>query len=168
MRCACPGDLVQIDTVTITLLPGLTVRQCTTVDGVSRWKVQGVYSRTTSRCAKLVLARVLEEMPFPVRHIQVDGGSEFMGEFEEACMQANIPLIVLPPRSPKLNAHVERANGTDRYEFYGFYEIGATITEIRQAAKKWQHIYNHVRPHQALNLAPPAKYLARPNRKKAA
>ncbi|RME08662.1 MAG: transposase [Bacteroidetes bacterium] len=116
----------------------------------------------------MALQEVLAEMPFPVRHIQVDGGSEFMGEFELACMKAGIPLIVLLPRSPKLNGHVERANGTDRHEFFGFYEVGTTIAEVRRAAKKWQYIYNHIRPHKSLNLIPPARYLANLNRKTAA
>ncbi|RME36677.1 MAG: transposase [Deltaproteobacteria bacterium] len=88
-----------------------------------------------------------------------------MGEFELACMEAGIPLIVLPPRSPKLNGHVERANRTDRHEFFGFYEVGTTIAEVRRAAKKWRYIYNHIRPHKSLNLIPPAKYLANLNRK---
>jgi len=168
-KARLPGDLVQIDTVTVTPFPGLTIKQFTAVDVVSRWKVQGIYSRATSRCAKMALREVLAEMPFPVRHIQVDGGSEFMGEFEAACMEADISLIVLPPRSPKLNGHVERANGTDRHEFFGFfYEVGATIAEVRKAAKKWQYIYNHIRPHKALNLIPPARYLANLNRKTAA
>src|SRR5438552_4376473 len=37
-----------------------------------------------------------------------DGGSEFAAEFEEACQQKQLPLFVLPPKSPKLNGHVER------------------------------------------------------------
>ena len=51
-------------------------------------------------------------MPFGLRAVQVDGGSEFMAEFEQACLDRGIALFVLPPRSPKLNGHVERANGT--------------------------------------------------------
>ena len=30
---------------------------------------------------------IVERMPFPIKAIQVDGGSEFQGEFEEACRQ---------------------------------------------------------------------------------
>jgi len=56
------GDLVQVDTVTIHLLPGLTIKQFTAVDVVSRWKVQGVYSRATSRCAAKALEEILAEV----------------------------------------------------------------------------------------------------------
>ena len=34
-----------------------------------------------------------------------------------------IKLYVLPPRSPKMNCYVERANETYRYEFWNVYEI---------------------------------------------
>lgn len=69
-------------------------------------------------------------------------------------------MFLLPPRSPRLNGHVERANGTDRHEFFGFFELGATVPEVRKAAKKWQPIDNHIRPHKSLNLIQSAKYLA--------
>ena len=57
-------------------------------------------------------------MPFPVRAIQVDGGSEFQAAFEAACQARGIRLFVLPPRSPKLNGCVQRAQRTHTEEFY--------------------------------------------------
>ena len=59
-----------------------------------------------------------QRMPFKIKAIQVDGGSEFMAQFEEACQQRRIRLFVLPPRSPKLNGSVERAQRTHTEEFY--------------------------------------------------
>jgi transposase InsO family protein len=53
-------------------------------------------------------------MPFTIKAIQVDGGSEFEATFEEECHKQDIRLFVLPPRSPKLNGHVERAYNTIR------------------------------------------------------
>ncbi len=47
-------------------------------------------------------------LPFPLRAIQIDGGSEFKAEFEAACEQKGIALWVLPPRSPELDGRVER------------------------------------------------------------
>ena len=54
-------------------------------------------------------------MPWPIKAIQIDGRSEFMADFENACQERNIPLYVLPPRSPKLNGAVERCNAAWRY-----------------------------------------------------
>jgi hypothetical protein len=56
-------------------------------------------------------------MPFEVRAIQVDGGSEFKAEFEAACQAQGLRLFVLPPRSPKLNGRVERAQRTHKRSF---------------------------------------------------
>jgi len=51
-------------------------------------------------------------MLFVIKAIQVDGGSEFESVFKEECQKRNIKLFVLPPRSPKLNGCVERAQKT--------------------------------------------------------
>jgi IS30 family transposase len=75
-------------------------------------------SRASSACAAKFLDKIISTFPFPVVSIQVDGGSEFMKDFETACQEKNIPLFVLPPRSPKLNGGVEHCNKTSRHEFY--------------------------------------------------
>ncbi|MDZ7729390.1 MAG: integrase core domain-containing protein [Dehalococcoidia bacterium] len=41
-----------------------------------------------------------------------------MAEFEQACRDHGIRLFALPPYSPKLNGHVERANRTFLDDFY--------------------------------------------------
>ncbi|MGB6837872.1 MAG: hypothetical protein WBF66_09235 [Dehalococcoidia bacterium] len=92
-----PGDLIQVDTAEIRPLPGLVYKNFAARDVVSRWDVLEVHSRATAQAAASFLNRVLERMPFPVRAIQVDGGSEFRAQFEEACQKRNIRLFVLPP-----------------------------------------------------------------------
>ena len=44
------------------------------------------------------------QAPFPIRSLQVDGGSEFRDEFEQACRDLGIPLYVLPPKNPNTTA----------------------------------------------------------------
>jgi len=85
-----------------------------------------------------------------VRAIQVDGGSEFQGAFEEACQQQGINLFVLPPRSPKLSGHVERANRTHAEEFYEVAGLPWSVAELNQDALARERVYSTVRPHQAL------------------
>jgi hypothetical protein len=58
-----------------------------------------------------------------VRAIQIDGGSEFKTTFEAACPELRIQLFVLPPRSSRLNGHVERVHRTHQEEFYDLYDI---------------------------------------------
>jgi putative transposase len=88
----------------------------------------------------------------------VNGGSEFMAGFEEACRQRGIRLFVLPPHSPKLNGCVERANRTHTEEFE-LYDGDLDLPSLNIALQQWEHIYNTVRPHQALDNRTPAEYL---------
>ncbi len=119
----------------------------------------GVRSCATAGTARDFLAELQERAPFPVRAIQVDGGSEFMAEFEAACQAEQIALFVLPPRSPKLNGHVERANGTARREFWELYDGEVELPPLQAALLAWEQQYNHVRPHQALDYQTPAEFL---------
>jgi transposase InsO family protein len=98
-------------------------------------------------------------MPFGVRALQVDGGAEFGGGFEEACRERGIKLYVLPPRSPKLNGHVERAHRTHSEEFYEVYDGDLDLVNLNRALQEWEYTYNQVRPHQALDGRTPLEYL---------
>src|ERR1700741_4796722 len=82
------------------------------------WDVVQAHTRATAQSATQFLDTLQHRMPFPIRAVQVDGGSEFAAEFELACQQRGLHLFVLPPRSPKLNGAVERANRTHSEEFY--------------------------------------------------
>ena len=81
-----------------------------------------------------------------------------MGEFEDYCEDEGIKLYVLPPRSPKMNGFVERANETYRYEFWNVYEIPDNIQDTRKLLRKFEYKYNFERPHQALNYLTPMEF----------
>ena len=154
-----PGDLVQLDTLDIRPLPGVVLKHFTAHDVLSRWNVIGVNSRATASTAAHFLDTLKSRMPFPVRAIQVDGGSEFEAVFEEECQRRGIKLFVLPPHSPKLNGGVERANWTHTEEFYEVTEIPFDISELRSELLEWERVYDTVRPHQALDYLTPLEFL---------
>lgn len=154
-----PGDLVEMDTMDVRPLPGIVLKHFTARDVVSRWDVLGVFTRATANTASSFLNDVLERMPFGVKAVQVDGGSEFEAGFESACEQRGIKLFVLPPRSPKLNGHVERAHRTHAEEFYELYDGDLDSPILRSALREWEEVYNRVRPHQALDGQTPIGYL---------
>jgi len=153
------GDLVQLDTLDIRPLPGVLLKHFTAHDVISRWNVISVYNRATATTATHFLDILEERMPFPVKAIQVDGGSEFEAIFEEACQRRGIKLFVLPPRSPKLNGGVERAHRTHTEEFYEVTESSFDIAELGNELLEWERIYNTVRPHQALGYLTPSMFL---------
>jgi putative transposase len=154
-----PGQIVQLDTVHIGLVPGKTIRHFTAYDPVVRWTVAKAYNRATAAAARLFLDKLLADMPFTVEGIQVDGGSEFMAEFEAECERRKLKLYVLPPRTPQLNGGVERCNGAWRYEFYACTDLPGSVEELNPLIDDWQDTYNFVRPHRALSGLTPAEYL---------
>jgi len=156
---AAPGDLVQVDTADVRLDGSAVVyKHFSGRDFVSRWDVLDVHWRATARSAADFLTVLQERMPFPVRAIQVDGGSEFKAEFEAACQAKGLLLFVLPPRSPKLNGRVERAQRTHKEEFYQMLDPPDSIAELREGLKAQEICYNTVRPHQALGQRTPKEF----------
>ncbi len=130
-----PGDLVEVVTLDLRPLPGVILKHFTARDLSSRWDVIGVYTRATAVTATSFLGQVRERMPFKVSAIQVDGGSEFYAQFEDTCKELGIRLFVLPPRSPKLNGHVERAQRTHTEEFYEIYDGDLDMASLNHALR---------------------------------
>jgi transposase InsO family protein len=154
-----PGDVVQIDSLKVSLGYGRQARQFTAIDCASRWSLAMASHRLTAASAARFLDRLLAAMPFPVRAIQIDGGSEFMAEFEAACAARAIPLWVLPPKSPEMNGRVERMQATWRYEFYATYDPPHQVAELNELLDAYAHRYNTYRPHDALGQITPLQYL---------
>ena len=154
-----PGDLVQLDTLDVRPLPGIVLKHFTARDVVSRWDVLEVHQRATAQGAARFLETLDQRMPFPIRAIQVDGGSEFAAAFEAACRQRGIHLFVLPPKSPKLNGAVERAQRTHTEEFYEVTECAWTVDALNRELRQWERVYNAIRPHQALGYLTPLQFL---------
>ena len=150
-----PGDLVQVDTLDVRPLPGMVLKHFTARDVVSRWDVVEAHTRATANTSATFLNAVLDRRPFPVHAIQVDGGSEFQAGFEEACRERGIRLFVLPPRSPKLNGCVERAQRTHTEEFYEVNDFSLEMAPLNRDLLAWERIYNTVRPHQGPRLPHP-------------
>jgi transposase InsO family protein len=154
-----PGDLVQIDTLDIRPLPWVILKQFTARDVISKWDVIEAWSNATATSAKEFIDTLQRRMPFPVRAVQVDGGSEFYADFERTCEKRAIRLFVLPPKSPKLNGSVERANRTHTEEFYEVNECSWLIPELNEQLRQWEHVYNCIRPHQTLQYKTPLQFL---------
>ena len=144
-----PGDLVEVDTLDVRPVPGVIFKQFTARDVISRWDVIQAHTRATAQTAAQFLDTLQHRMPFPIRAVQVDGGSEFAAEFELACQQRRLHLFVLPPRSPKLNGAVERANRTHTEEIYQVTACSLQMKTLNRELRHWEKIYNTVRPHQA-------------------
>ena len=56
-----PGDLVEVDTLSVTLSPGKVIRQFTARDVVSGWNVLEVFSSASSHCGRRFLRELFFE-----------------------------------------------------------------------------------------------------------
>lgn len=153
------GERVQIDHMTVTK-NGIQFKHFQAWDRRSKFILANVYSHAKSSSAKRFLLDLIEKAPFQIHSVQVDGGSEFMADFEETCQKLNLPLIVLPPSSPKYNGGVERGNRIFREEFYACKNllsdsVGAMRIELAKAVDK----YNTYRPHARLKGMTPMEYI---------
>ncbi len=112
----------------------------------SKWLHGDIYSKANSKNAAKFLREVIKNAKFPIKSIQVDGGSEFMKEFEETCKELNIPLYVLPPASPKINGNVERANRTITEEFFSKTladSLGSLYFGLNEYIKEYDYFNAH-------------------------
>jgi putative transposase len=153
-----PGQLVQIDHMSV-FKNNTNFKHFQAWDPYTKTIVAEVFSAASSSSAKKFLLKAIRDLPFPIQSIQVDGGSEFMQHFEQACADNSIPLYVLPPKRPQYNGGVERANRTMREEFYDNPNLLAdSIDDMRSALNVCIQKYNCYRPHHSLQGLTPSEY----------
>ena len=91
--------------------------------------------------------------------IHVDGGTEFRAVFEQAFLECQLCLLVLPPHSPKLNGCAGYAHRTHKEEFYEVYPDDLGLGPRYHALRAWERVSNFTDPHQALKGLTPAEYI---------
>jgi transposase InsO family protein len=153
------GERIQVDHMTVTK-NGISFKHFQAWDRQSKFIMARAYSQANSTSAKRFLLELMKKTPFKILSLQVDGGSEFKAEFEKACEDLNIPLLVLPPKKPTYNGGVERGNRIFREEFYAHPDLLAdSIGAINADLNKALHKYNTYRPHFGLKGKTPMQYI---------
>src|SRR6267154_6663549 len=82
------------------------------------------------------------QMPFAIRKLQCDNGSEFPLAFKLAVEAAGIRHRYIKPRRPQQNGKVERSHRVDQEEFWGrqrFPDFEAAAAALRG----WETRYNY-------------------------
>ncbi|MBL8024840.1 MAG: DDE-type integrase/transposase/recombinase [Fibrobacteres bacterium] len=159
MKITKPGQMIQIDHMTVSK-NAFSAKHFQAWDPTSKFIHAGLYSNAKSRTAKKFLKDLIQKAPFKIESIQVDGGSEFMKDFEEACFELGILLFVLPPKRPQYNGGVERGNRIFREEFYSRKDLFPnSVHGLRSHLSKSLKKYNSYRPHFSLNGLTPLQYI---------
>jgi putative transposase len=157
-KVEAPGDLVQVDTLQVRLIPNEERFHFSAWDRLSKFTGMKVYRRQTSTAAADFLHHLKTKFPFRIKAIQIDGGSEFMDQFEAACRKEKIELFLNPPRHPQLNGGVERSNRTHREEFYEVEDVSLDVGEHNTQLAKYEYLHNYIRPHRSLDMQTPNEY----------
>ena len=146
---------VQFDHMT-THIDGKTFKEFRAVRPVTRRQCAKACSSAAAHTAKAFLGEAAERLD--IRAVQVDGGSEFMAEFEDGCKERGLELLVLPPRSPELNGIVERANRTVRIECWSQCRDNLACAAMNAALGRCLDYCNNRRRHRSLGMKTPAEF----------
>lgn len=102
------GEIVEVYTGDVRPLPNLVLKHFAARDVISKWDDLEAHTRASSHTAAAFMDALQRRMSSPVKVIQLDGGSEFQDYPDEKCQRSGTKLLVLLPRLPKLNGHLER------------------------------------------------------------
>ncbi|MBA3551841.1 MAG: transposase [Actinobacteria bacterium] len=151
------GEQVFLDTMFVGRLKGVgKIWQYSAVDGACSFGFARVRrGEKSARAAAAFLEHDVlpsyAEAGIVLKEVVVDGGPEFKGEFTRTARRLQISVHRIPPRSPDLNAFVERFQGTVlhlhyrnafRYRFY------TSAADIDADLAAWLRFYNFERPHR--------------------
>lgn len=152
-----PGEQVFVDTMFVGRLKGVgKIWQYSAVDGACSFGFATVRrgEKSARAAAEFLQHQVLpayQEAGITLREVVVDGGPEFHGQFRRTCARLGISRHQLPPRSPDLNAFVERFQGTVLHLHYRTafrYRFYADARDIDADLQAWLRFYNFERPHR--------------------
>jgi len=153
-----PGDSVQVD-VKVVKRAGTKAYQYTACDDCARYRVLRLYRHLDQRSSLDFLAEVRRRLPFAIRRVQTDHGTEFAFAFVLVVEQPGIRHRHIRPRWPQQDGKVERSHRIDVEEFWDRHEF-AGYEEAAQAVRDWEQVDNSLRFSMALQGRTPAEKLA--------
>lgn len=119
-----------------------------------------LYRELNQRSSLDFLAEVRRALPFAIRRLQCDNGTEFSLAFALAVQEAGAQLRYIRPRQPQQNGKVERSHRIDAEEFWRR-ETPAQFSVAIHALRVWERRYNFERFSVALKGETPAEKLQR-------
>src|SRR3989344_3119258 len=148
--------VLEVDTV-VRFIDGVKRYIITATDTEKRTAFAACYTNHGSTSASDFLKKCVAVLPDCPIAVQTDNGSEFALHFDRACVSLSLERFHTYPRSPKMNAHVERFNRTLDEEFLQYHRalLRDDVKEFNNALVDWLLWYNGERPHHSLSLLSP-------------
>jgi transposase InsO family protein len=170
------GDLIQLDAVTIQVpIMNSTTGVVATkkvyfvcgIDIVSRLAYSYCYSTLNSTSTTDFIQRFqlkltkLTKQKVTIKNIQTDNGQENHKHFITHLNKQGINQFFNYPRSPKMNAFIEKYNHTmqcECIEYHTYLLRQGNQSQFNHNLEEWNDWYNHQRPHTSLQYLSPMQY----------
>lgn len=152
--------VLEVDTV-VRFIDGLKRYILTGVDTERRTAFAAAYTNHGSQSAADFLQKAQAVLPDCPAAVQTDNGSEFALHFGRAVSTSRLTHFHTYPRSPKMNAHVERFNRTLDEEFLQQNRalLRDDVAAFNDTLIDWLLWYNGERPHYALGQISPFGFM---------
>lgn len=154
------GRLAKADTI-VRFTNGVKRYILTAIDLESKFAFAYGYSSHKSASAADFMATFKSVAPVSLEAVQTDNGSEFELHFDAYLDQQGIIHFHSYPRSPKMNAEIERFNRTLSEAFISKhrYLLAYDLDAFNRALMDWLLWYNSRRPHWSIGLISPLRYI---------
>ena len=154
------GALVKADTI-VRFKDGIKRYILTAIDLESEFAFAYAYTSHASTHAADFMRTLKQVAPVSLTHVQTDNGSEFADHFQLFCDAEDITHFHTYPRSPKMNAEIERFNRTLSEAFIAKHRhlLAHDLEEFNRQLMDWLLWYNTRRPHWSIGLISPLRYI---------
>jgi transposase InsO family protein len=154
-----PGALIEIDTI-VRFDWHIKRYIITAVDIHSRYALAFCYDRALSINARDFFEKLQKILPYGIKAIQTDNGSEFHKYFKEHLKEEGVTHYWNYPGKPFRQGHIEKFNRTIQEEFIDWNSVLLEDTNMfNEKLGNWLSWYNTKRFHWGLNLETPVDYL---------
>lgn len=156
------GALAKADTI-VRFTNGIKRYILTGIDLETEFAFAYGYVSHSSKSAADFMGMFKDVAPISLTHVQTDNGSEFRDHFELYCGKEGITHFFAYPRSPKMNAEIERFNRTLSEAFISRNRnlLAYDLDGFNKALMDWLLWYNTRRPHWSIGLISPLRYICR-------
>ena len=153
-----PGDLVQMDTVSI-FATGIKRYIFTALDVSTRFAFACAYKTNSSANGSDFLRKFINVAPFVIRRIQTDNGGEFAKYFEHSCLEHGLIHFFNYPKHPESNCYLERFNRTIQEQFVDLHiDYLDEPADFNKKLMDYLIWYNTEKPHRGVGNLPPLRY----------
>jgi transposase InsO family protein len=155
-----PGQCVGVDTIEIQR-DGQRRYISTFTDINSRFALAVASTNKSSKRARVLWRLSKACFPYPIERVLSDNGSEFKAAFDDEVANDGVGRWLTYPKTPKMNAHVERFNGSIQTEFVAYHEdlLFTDINLFNDKLLDYLVWFNTERPHYGLGLISPYEFL---------